>query len=49
MRALTGAYEVVTERVHEMKKTRGAVGVPPVGGEGIEVGDFIGVDRGEVG
>lgn len=33
--------EVVAERVHEVKNARGAVGLPPFGGEDIEVSDFI--------
>lgn len=44
--ALTGSDEVVAKRVHEMEEARGAVCVPPVGGEVVEVGDFIWVDRG---
>ena len=46
MRREAGIDEVVPERVHEMEKTRGAMRVPPLGGERVEVGDFVWVDRG---
>jgi hypothetical protein len=36
----------VAKRVHEVEEAGRAVRIPPVGGEGIEVGDFIGVDGG---
>lgn len=29
-----------------MKESRRAMGIPPVGGQGIEMGDLIGVDGG---
>jgi hypothetical protein len=35
--AVTGADKVVTERVHEMEEPRGAMRIPPVRGEGVEV------------
>lgn len=46
LRGVAGADKVVAERVHEMQDARGAVGVPPLGGQGIEVGNLGGVDRG---
>jgi hypothetical protein len=41
-----GMDEVVPERVHEMQRAGRAVGVPPGGGQGGEVGDFGFVDGG---
>lgn len=38
--------EVVAERVHEVEDTGRAVGLPPFGGENIEVGNFIGGNGG---
>lgn len=46
--AEAGVDEVVTERVHEMEKARGTVGIPPLSGKSIEVGDFILIHRGEL-
>ena len=38
--------EVVAERVHEVEDAGGAMRFPPFSGEDVEVGDFIGGDRG---
>lgn len=44
VRGEAGAEEGVADRVHEMEYARGPMGVPPRRGEGIEVGDFGGID-----
>jgi len=44
LRGVTAADEVVAEGVHEVEEARGAMGIPPRGGEGVEVRDFDGID-----
>jgi hypothetical protein len=43
-----GVDEGVAQRVHEVQESRGAVGVPPAGGERVEVRYFCGVDGARV-
>lgn len=44
MRGVAARDEGVAEGVHEVEEARGAVGVPPCGGEGVEVSYFGRVD-----
>lgn len=43
---MVGGNEVVVKRVYEVEEVGRVVRILLVGGEGIEVGDFIGVDGG---
>lgn len=40
----TAADEVVAQGVHQVQQARGPVRIPPLGGQGIEVRDLVGVD-----
>jgi len=43
---MASSNEVMPQRVHEMQKPRGAMGVPPRRRKSIEVRDLFWVDRG---